>query len=120
MTTRPRLATNVNYVNGLAAAALFAVLAWTFLTAELLAPLGFGDGSITASIGFAMFDILELVPSGHGETEGFLVAFLTIAVALDAALGGAIMLARREEDGNVVTAITDGGRRVAGRDGGED
>ncbi|PSP70739.1 hypothetical protein BRC70_05360, partial [Halobacteriales archaeon QH_6_68_27] len=59
--------------------------------------------AIVASIGYAMFDLVDLVPSGHGETEGFLVAFLTIAVVLDAALDGAVMLARREDD------ATDGG-----------
>ena len=86
-----------------AALALFAVLAFVFVTAGLEAPRGFGEGAIVASIGYAMFDLVDLVPSGHGETEGFLVAFLTIAVVLDAALDGAVMLARREDD------ATDGG-----------
>jgi len=114
MTTRPRLVTDVNYRNGAAAVALFAVMAWTFVTAQFPAPLGFGEGSITATIGYAMFDLLEQVPDGHGETEGFLVAFLVVAVVLDAALDGAVMLARREEDDSVVTALADGGRRALG------
>jgi hypothetical protein len=58
-----------------------------------------------------MFDMLELVPDTHGNTEGFLVAFLTIAVVLDAALDGAVMLARREVEASPETA-TDGGRPV--------
>jgi NADH-quinone oxidoreductase subunit J len=115
MTTRPTLETEVNWVNGLAAVALFAVMASVFMTAGFPRPDGFGDGSITASIGYAMFDLLGQIPEGHGETEGFLVAFIVIAVVLDAALDGAVMLARREdEDGDVVTALTDGGRRFVG------
>ncbi|MEF8851583.1 MAG: hypothetical protein V5A28_04055 [Haloarculaceae archaeon] len=108
MTSRPRLATNVNYVNGVAALALFAVLATVFVTAGLEPPRGIGEGSVVASIGFAMFDMLELVPDSHGDTEGFLVAFLTIAVVLDAALDGAVMLARREDEDE--SLATDGGR----------
>jgi NADH-quinone oxidoreductase subunit J len=112
MTTRPRLATNVNYVNGIAALALFAVLAYVFVTAGLEPPRGFGEGSVVASIGYAMFDMVELVPDAHGNTEGFLVAFLTIAVVLDAALDGAVMLARRDDEGGSLQAATDGGRPV--------
>jgi NADH-quinone oxidoreductase subunit J len=112
MTSRPRLATDVNYVNGIAALALFAVLAYVFVTAGLEPPRGFGEGSIVASIGYAMFDMLELVPDSHGTTEGFLVAFLTIAVVLDAALDGAVMLARRDDEGGSSQAATDGGRPV--------
>jgi len=110
MTSRPRLATEVNYVNGIAALALFGVLAYVFVTAGLEPPRGFGEGSIVASIGYAMFDMLDLVPDAHGNTEGFLVAFLTIAVVLDAALDGAVMLARRDDEGGSVQAATDGGQ----------
>jgi len=117
MTSRPRFATDVNYANGTAALALFGVLAWTFVNADFLPPLGFGEGEVTRSIGFAMFDMLELIPDGHGETEGFLVAFIVIAVVLDAALDGAVMLARREgEDESLVTALADGGRRLTTRE----
>ena len=112
MTTRPRLATNVNFVNGVAALALFVVIAYVFVTAELPAPNGFPDGSVTRSIGFAMFD---LPGQAAISSEGFLVAFEIIDVVLVAALVGAVMLARREEDDSVVTALTDGGRRLAGR-----
>ncbi|WP_415381087.1 hypothetical protein [Halosimplex sp. TS25] len=112
MTSRPRLATDVNYVNGLAALALFAVMAYVFMISELGAPAGFADGSITESIGYAMFDMLDQAAI---EAEGFLVAFIIIAFVLDAALDGAVMLARREDDESVVTALADGGRRIAGR-----
>jgi NADH-quinone oxidoreductase subunit J len=44
-----------------------------------------------------------------------LVAFIIIAVALDAALDGAILLAKREEDGSAVALLADGGRRVRDR-----
>jgi NADH-quinone oxidoreductase subunit J len=105
-------------VPGLVAVALFAVLAAVFLTAELGAPTGFpGEVSVVASIGYAMFNLQELsdIPS-----EGFLVAFIVIAIALDAALDSSIMLAKREEDGETVSALTDGGRRFGlGRDGAE-
>jgi len=112
MTSRPRLATDVNVVNGLAAVALFVVMGYVFVTASLPAPSGFPDGSITASIGYAMFG---LVDQAAIESEGFLVAFEIIDVLLVAALVGAVMLARREEDSGVVTALTDGGRRIRDR-----
>jgi NADH-quinone oxidoreductase subunit J len=111
MTSRPRLATDVNVINGLAAVALFVVMGYVFVTASLPAPSGFPDGSITASIGYAMFG---LVDQAAIESEGFLVAFEIIDVLLVAALVGGVMLARRESDGSVVTALTDGGRRLRG------
>lgn len=107
MTTRPRLYRG-SKTAGLAAVALFAVLAYAFLTA------GFGGGvglptdvSITAGIGYLMFDLLEQSPV---EGEGFLAAFEIIDVVLVAALVGAVMLARRER----------GGEESAGVHGGED
>jgi NADH-quinone oxidoreductase subunit J len=113
MTTRPRLATNVNYVAGLAAVLLFAVFAAVFVGAGFPYPEGFGEGSITAGIGYAMFDMVD---QAAYESESFLVAFEIIDVVLVAALVGAVMLARREDDGSVVTALTDGGRRLVGGD----
>jgi NADH-quinone oxidoreductase subunit J len=116
MTTRPELATNVNYRNGIGAVLLFAVMAYVFVTAQLGRPAGFGEGSITAGIGYAMFDMVD---QAAFATESFLVAFEIIDVVLVAALVGAVMLARREEDGSVVTAITDGGRLLGGEDAAE-
>ncbi|USZ68758.1 NADH-quinone oxidoreductase subunit J [Halorussus salilacus] len=89
---------------GLAAVALFAVLAVVFVRASFGDPAAefAGDAGVTASIGYAMFNIQhpDAIPS-----EGFLVAFLVIAVVLDAALDGAVLLARRDEDGVITTAL---------------
>jgi len=92
--SRPRLNTDLSFTRGLAALALFVVLAYVSVVATFGAPSGFGEGSITASIGYAMFDLADR--AAH-DTEEFLVAFITVAFVLDAALEGAIMLARREE-----------------------
>jgi NADH-quinone oxidoreductase subunit J len=106
VTTRPRLETNGRQAVGLLALALFAVLAAVFLTADLGSAQGFpGSGSITESIGYAMFNL----DGGSFEAEGFLVAFIVIAVVLDAALDAAVMLARREgEDEGFLPLRTDG------------
>ena len=69
---------------------------------------GFEAGvSITAGIGYAMFDMAGQSPL---VTEGFLVSFILIAVALDAALDGALLLARRE-DGSVLDRVREGGEK---------
>jgi NADH-quinone oxidoreductase subunit J len=102
---------------GLLAFVLFGVLAAVFLTAEFGTPAGFsGEGSITASIGYAMFNL----DGGAFPAEGFLVAFIVIAVVLDAALDAAVMLAKREtEAGGFLPLRTDGGSETpeASRDG---
>lgn len=59
-------------------------------------------GSITESIGYAMFDLRSVQPL---PAESFLVVLLVIAVVLDAALEAAVCLARRGEDDEVLTAI---------------
>ena len=102
MTTRPKLKTDGNFLPGLIALALFGVFAAVFLTASFPDPTGFaGDGSITASIGYAMFNL----PGGVHPSEGFLVAFIVIAVVLDAALDASVMLAKTEEDGRIGGAL---------------
>ncbi|MWG33388.1 hypothetical protein [Halomarina oriensis] len=112
MTSRPRLNDDINVVQGLAAFALFGVLALTFVTSTgWSAPAGFPDGSVTASIGYAMFDLTNQAAI---QSEPFLVSFLIIAVVLDAALDGAILLAKREGGGGLYGASrnrlrTDGG-----------
>jgi NADH-quinone oxidoreductase subunit J len=93
MTTRPRLYRG-RKVTGLLAAGLFAFLAAVFLTSGFGTAGPFPSGSVTASIGHAMLDL----PGGDIESERFLVAFITIAIVLDAALDGAILLARRDGD----------------------
>ena len=94
MTTRPRLYGGDKLV-GVLAVALFGFLAAVFLTSGFGTAEGFADGSVTRSIGYAMFNL----PGADIASEGFLVAFITIAVVLDAALDGAVMLAKRDEEG---------------------
>lgn len=122
MTTRPHLRTSSRQVVGLLSLALFLVLATAFLTADFETARGFsGVGSITAAIGYALFNLdADVIPAG---TEGFLVAFEIVDVVLVAALTAAVMLARRQEGGRLVTALSDGGRRLldgADRNGGVD
>ncbi|QIO23597.1 proton-conducting membrane transporter [Haloarcula sp. JP-L23] len=107
MTSKPRLNTEGNFVAGLAAVALFVVLGVVFLGVSFPNPAGFGESAaITKSLGAAMFDIAPSAIMGENEaavpSEGFLVAFEIIDVVLVAALVGAVMLARREESGEIV------------------
>ncbi|MBX0294721.1 proton-conducting membrane transporter [Haloarcula nitratireducens] len=126
MTNRPELNTEGNYVAGLAAVALFVVLGAVFIGVSFPTPTGFGEGAaITKSLGAAMFDIAPGAIMGDGETavpaEGFLVAFILIGVVLDAALDGAVMLAKREDAGeNVGPDIDDAAdEATVAADGGE-
>jgi hypothetical protein len=59
------------------------------------------EATITKSIGYAMFNIEKPAVA----SEGFLVAFEIIDLVLVAALVGGVMLARRELEGEVVTAL---------------
>ena len=93
MTTRPRLHRGEKVI-GVLAVALFGFLAAVFLTSGFGTAEAFPEGSVTASIGYALFNL----PGGDIDGEGFLVAFITIAVVLDAALDGAVMLAKQEDD----------------------
>jgi len=94
---------------------LFAVLAFTALSAEFgFESIGFpADASIVHNIGYALFNLAEY-ELGSVPSEGFLAAFLIAAVALDVAVDGAVYLAKREEDDSIVSALgqafTDGGR----------
>jgi NADH-quinone oxidoreductase subunit J len=112
VTTKPSLRTGSHLLPGLAAVALFVVMAAAVLQGSFADPQGFGaDAAITASIGYAMFNLdMGAIPG-----EGMIVAFIVIAVALDAALDGAILLAKREEEGSAVALLADGGRRVRDR-----
>jgi len=86
--------------------------------------------SITASIGYAMFGLSDQAPDAV-PAENFLALFEMIAVVLVAALIGAVMLARREEAGTVVslfsttddesgaTVAADGGSESDEFDGGD-
>ena len=109
MTTKPELNLGSHLVSGLAAAALFVVMALAIFPASFPAPQGFAEGAnITASIGYAMFN-LEL---GDVAGESFLVAFILIAVTLDVALDGAVHLATREGEDDGRTLLADGGREL--------
>ena len=102
--SRPRLRLGAHLWRGIAAIVLFAVLAFVSVTAPLGDPVGFPDGSITASIGYAMFNFDSEIPS-----ESFLAAFEIIDVVLVAALVAAVMLARRDVGGRIVGALRSGG-----------
>ena len=93
MTTRPRLYRGEKTA-GLIAVALFAFFAAVFLTAGFGTSGPFPEGSITSSIGRAILSL----PGADIGGEGFLVSFVLIAVVLDAALDGAIMLAKKEDE----------------------
>ncbi|MEF8831533.1 MAG: hypothetical protein V5A23_08375 [Halobacteriales archaeon] len=113
MTTRPHLETGLHLLRGTAAMLLFAVMAVTFLGLDLGDPAGFPEvDSITAVIGFALLDIPAAVVESTG-TEPFLVALIIVGFVLDAALEGGLMLASREEAGEVVSALR-------GYEGGDD
>jgi NADH-quinone oxidoreductase subunit J len=109
--SRPELRTGRHLLPGLAAVALFVVFAAVFLTASFPEPAGFGeDAAIMKSLGAALIGIeaSAIVSDGTAvPSEGFLVPFIVIAVALDAALDGSLMLARREEPGENVTVGTE-------------
>ncbi|AZH25521.1 proton-conducting membrane transporter [Haloplanus aerogenes] len=109
MTTKPELRTGAHLLPGLAAVVLFVVMAAAILQASFGDPQGFGpDAPITASIGYAMFNLdMGAIPG-----EGMLVAFEIIDIVLVAALVAAVMLARREHEGSVVALLADGGREV--------
>jgi NADH-quinone oxidoreductase subunit J len=103
-------------VPAVAVGLLFGTMALTALSADF-APAGAGfpaDASVVHNIGYALFNLgaydVATIPS-----EGFLAAFLIVAVALDVAVDGAIYLAKREEDGTIIAAVgqafTDGGER---------
>ena len=95
MTTRPRLRLGSHLLPGLLAVALFLVFLAMIASARFDDAVGFPEGeSIVANIGFALLNI-----EGTIEFEGFLVALIAIAVVLDAALSGAVLLATRDEEG---------------------
>lgn len=95
MTTRPRLRLGSHLLPGLIAVVFFGVLTFIFLGASFGDAAGFAeDAHITAAIGYALFNI----GIGDVPSEGFLAAFILIALVLDAALDGAVMLAFRDDE----------------------
>jgi len=103
MTTRPRLISlDRSLLTGLVAVGLFAVMAAIFLSAEFTSAAGFADGvSTITGIGYALLG--EVGAAGPEEvyenSENFLVAMILLAVLLDAALDGALLLATRDDGG---------------------
>lgn len=107
-------AENRAWLPGLAAVLLFGVLAAVFIQVDMGAGAGFpSDGSITAGIGYLLFDMTGSTELGN---EGFLAAFEIIDVVLVAALVGAVMLARRDPEADDDPTVADGGTP---NDGGE-
>ena len=107
--SRPRLKLGSHLVPGVLALGLFGLFAAVFLTAPIGEPAGFPAGeSIVASIGFSLLNVEAPI-----DVDGFLIALLTIALVLDAALDGALLLARRDDDeGGLATALgADGGEK---------
>jgi NADH-quinone oxidoreductase subunit J len=100
MTTRPRLRDPSTFVTGILAVALFAVLATVFLGAGFEEAAGFAsDANFTASIGYALLGLVEFAGESGVPGEGFLAAFIIVALLLDAALEGSVLLARRDNEG---------------------
>ncbi|MFP9059269.1 hypothetical protein ACLI4R_01915 [Natrialbaceae archaeon A-chndr2] len=126
MTTGPKLRLGKTLVPGILAVVLFALMGMITLNTGFGTMTGYPEGiSITSEIGYAMFDMTALQSGAMniGDTEPFLVSFLLIAVVLDAALDASLVLAKREEAGEPVTALsstpTDTGEAAA-TDGGVD
>jgi NADH-quinone oxidoreductase subunit J len=94
----PHLAT------GVIALGFFALVAWVAGNAAFGQAAGFpNDVSVTANLGYALLDAEAGAAGIRGE--GFLLALEIVAFVLVAALVGAVMLARREVGGDVVTAL---------------
>jgi len=100
------------WLPGLAAVALFVVMAAIFVQVDLGGGAGFPtDGSITTGIGYLLFDLTGSTDLG---VEGFLAAFEIIDVVLVAALVGAVMLARRDPETDQDPTVADGGTEDGG------
>ncbi|WP_336325262.1 hypothetical protein [Halovenus sp. HT40] len=102
MTTRPRLIEiDRRLLLGLIPLGLFVAIATFVLTTDFsgVEVVGFDGGglSIVEDMGYSFIGAPELAEL---ETEDFLVALVLIAVLLDAALDGALMLAKRDDGGD--------------------
>ncbi len=82
-------------VPGLAAVALFVLLALVAAGSVFGEAAGFpADASVVEGIGYAMIGL----PGSAIPVENFLAAFFVIALALDAALEGSVLLAQRGDE----------------------
>ena len=125
MTNGPQLRLGSALLPGILAVALFAIIALVVINTPFNGMEGFPEGiSVTSEIGYAMLDLtpLQSTEGSMGATEPFLISFFLAAIVLDAALDASIVLAKREEGGESVsayattssssddeTAVTDGG-----------
>jgi NADH-quinone oxidoreductase subunit J len=93
--SRPRLVPlDRRLLPGLIAVALFAVIAAVVLGHEFVGEaVGFDGVSVVSGIGYALIGASDLAAV---PVESFLVALILIAIVLDAALDGALMLAKRD------------------------
>ncbi|MFW5973784.1 MAG: hypothetical protein ACOCPZ_00180 [Natrialbaceae archaeon] len=99
MTTRPQLIEiDRRLLAGLIPLVLFAVVAAIALTTDFGDSQGFADGGLTivGDIGYALIGASEHATL---SVEDFLVPLILVAVLLDAALDGALMLAKRDDGG---------------------
>ncbi|GAB7018040.1 hypothetical protein [Halostagnicola bangensis] len=122
MTTRPELRVGSFLLPGVLAIALFGMMTAIVLNTTFTGTMqGFPDGiSITSEIGYALFDLepLQSTEGSMGNTEPFLVSFFLVAIVLDAALDAALVLAKREDEGEPVAALSSQSTGVnAGRRG---
>ncbi len=108
MTSGPQLRLGQSLAPGLLAVGLFVMMALIVLNTGFEAMTGFPEGvAITSALGYAMFDFTALqAREGVPGTEPFLVSFLLIAIVLDAALDASLVLAKREEEGEPVVALS--------------
>ncbi|MFU8866829.1 hypothetical protein [Natronococcus sp.] len=110
MTNGPQLRLGESLLPGILAVALFGVMAMIALNTGFADEMvGFPEGiSVTSEIGYALFDFtaLQSTEGSIGNTEPFLASFLLVAVVLDAALDAALVLAKRETEGEPVAALS--------------
>ncbi len=110
MTTGPSLRLGKTLVPGVLAVALFGVMALIALSTGFQDEMaGFPEGiAITSEIGYAMLDLttMQSTEGAIANTERFLVSFILAAIVLDAALDASLVLAKREEEGETVTALS--------------
>ncbi|WP_255190553.1 hypothetical protein [Natronobeatus ordinarius] len=130
MTTGPSLRLGKALVPGVLAVALFGLMALIVVNTGFGSMRGFPEGiSVTSEIGYALLDLttMQSTEGAIGGTERFLVSFILIAIVLDAALDASLVLAKREEEGEPVTALSSapsdassgaaGGRQAAANGG---
>lgn len=108
MTTGPKLRLGSDLLPGLLAVALFAAMGLIVLNTGFTEMEGFPEMNVTAEIGYALLDMtaLQTTEGAMAGTERFLASFLLAAIVLDAALDASLVLAKREEEGETVTALS--------------